>query len=1091
MEIADVAKRPANHIDQAVMQVRLQNTPIGQRMALALALPIAGFLFFALWVLAGQQRIANDMRNLRELAELATTVSGLVHEIQRERGMAAAFLGSGGQDFAEVQTARHAYTDAQLSNFHQALDQLVTERFDRRLHWRIADARAQLGQLASWRREAAQLQVTPEVQSARYSAVIYTLIGIVQEMHLLGSGSEMSRAIYAYVNLMQAKELAGMERALGAAYFSSPRVDAVSRQVFVGLTDRQAHFLEQFRFFAARAQAEFLEQALADIKAAEIERMRGIVFRRLPNRQTDSSKNTAHWFEVMSWKIDQIKRVEDHMAQDLIEATHGAEMAAKQTLLWSGGAALVALALTLMFAGALARGIIYPIRRITDAMNRLAAPDASVGTVEVADHERGDEIGEMARATLVFRDNLIRIAQAEERLKNAVILRLHHKALGSISQGVLIVDVQGNATFVNAALCAITGYSEGEILGHPPDFLWTDADGRTTLWDSAGAPCTLPGKRRDGEPFWFEATVSPVLDSQGEATHRVVVLRDITENRRIEQEMRIAATAFESLHGMIVTDANGIILRVNRAFTRMTGYRPEEVIGHTPAMFKSGRHDAAFYVGMWQSLADRGAWFGEIWDRRKNGDVYPLLQSISAVRGDDGQVTHYVAAFSDISERKEAEEKIRHLAFYDPLTRLPNRRLLLDRLQQAMVLGERTGNHGALLFIDLDQFKSLNDTLGHDVGDLLLIEVARRLQEAIRASDTAARLGGDEFVVMLEELSSDAGEAAEQARLVGEKVLTTLNQPYHLAGHELRSTPSIGLTLFEGRRATIDELMRQADLAMYQSKSAGRNALHFFDPQMQAAVLQRVQLDTDLRNSLEQGDFHLHYQPQVDAQGRVIGAEALLRWQHPRRGTVLPGDFIPLAEETGFILPLGQWVLETACRQLAQWAGSEAMAGLTLSVNVSARQFHQPEFAESVLEVLRTTGANPARLRLELTESLMLNDVESVIAKMVQLKAHGIGFALDDFGTGYSSLTYLRRLPLDLLKIDRSFVRDILTDPNVAAIARTIVALAHSLGLTVVAEGIEEAGQFEFLVDQGCGGYQGYLFGRPVPAQDLLPPPRS
>ena len=398
-----------------------------------------------------------------------------------------------------------------------------------------------------------------------------------------------------------------------------------------------------------------------------------------------------------------------------------------------------------------------------------------------------------------------------------------------------------------------------------------------------------------------------------------------------------------------------------------------------------------------------------------------------------------------------------------------------------MVLGERTGNHGALLFIDLDQFKSLNDTLGHDVGDLLLIEVARRLQEAVRASDTAARLGGDEFVVMLEELDKDASEAAEQARLVGEKVLSTLNQPYHLAGHELRSTPS----MFEGRRATIDELMRQADLAMYQSKSAGRNALHFFDPQMQAAVLQRVQLDTDLRNSLEQGDFRLHYQPQVDANGKVIGAEALLRWQHPRRGTVLPGEFIPLSEETGFILPLGQWVLQAACEQLAQWAGDEAMAGLTLAVNVSARQFHQPEFAESVLEVLRTTGANPARLRLELTESLLLDDVESVIAKMVQLKAHGIGFALDDFGTGYSSLTYLRRLPLDLLKIDRSFVRDILTDPNVAAIARTIVALAHSLGLTVVAEGVEQPGQFEFLVDQGCSGYQGYLFGRPVPAQEL------
>jgi len=403
-----------------------------------------------------------------------------------------------------------------------------------------------------------------------------------------------------------------------------------------------------------------------------------------------------------------------------------------------------------------------------------------------------------------------------------------------------------------------------------------------------------------------------------------------------------------------------------------------------------------------------------------------------------------------------------------------------------MALGERTGGRGALLFIDLDQFKSLNDTLGHDVGDLLLIEVARRLQESIRASDTAARLGGDEFVVMLEELAHDATEAAEQARVVAEKVLAALNQTYLLAGHALRSTPSIGVTMFHGLAATTDDLLRQADLAMYQSKSAGRNALCFFDPQMQAVVSERLQLDADLRTSLEEGHFRLHFQAQVDGQGRMTGAEALLRWEHPQRGMVLPGDFIPLAEETGFILPLGDWVLETACQELAQWAASPATAGLSMSVNVSARQFQQPTFVEGVLAVLQSTGANPLRLRLELTESLLLSDAEGAIAKMLELKSHGIGFALDDFGTGYSSLAYLRRLPLDLLKIDRAFVHDILTDPNVAAIARSIVALAHSLGLTVVAEGVEQQGQFDYLVEQGCTGYQGYLFGRPVPAQQLL-----
>ena len=1072
-------------IDPAEMFARLQNSPIGQRMMLALALPIAGFLVLALWVVMDQQRVADGMRHLHAMTHLATRVSGLVHEIQRERGLSAAFLSSDGRDFGEMQKERHASTDGQALLFSQALEQLPTERFEPRLIERVAQVRGDLLNLPTWRQEAAQLQVATQMQSARYSALIDALLGIVREMHLMGNGAELSRAIYAYVNLMQAKEMAGMERALGATYFSAPQEDVSGRQVSLGWAERQSHFLEQFRFFAVREQAELLQHLLASDNLAEIEHLRASVFMRSPGKALRTAKMVSHWIDLTSWKMDQMKRVEDRVSQDLLDATLRAQEAAERMVWWSGGATLVALVLTLWIAGALARGIIYPIRRLTTAMNRLAAPDARVDAVQVTDHERGDEMGDMARATIVFRDNLVRIAQAEERLKHALIQRLHHKALGSIAQGVVIVDANDRATFVNAAMCAITGYLEEDVLGRPPGFLWTDPQGRNTLWDSAGAPCTLQGKRSDGQLFWYEATVNPVAGSQGEATHRVVVLRDITESRRIEQEMRIAATAFESLHGMIVTDAHGIILRVNRAFTRMTGYMPEEVIGRTPAMFKSGHHDDDFYVSMWQSLADRGAWFGEIWDRRKNGEVYPLLQSISAVRGDDGQVTHYVAAFSDISERKEAEEKIRHLAFYDPLTRLPNRRLLLDRLQQAMVLGERTGNHGALLFIDLDEFKSLNDTLGHDVGDLLLVEVARRLQEAIRASDTAARLGGDEFVVMLEELSADASEAAEQARRVGEKVLVTLNQPYHLAGHELRSTPSIGLTLFEGRKATIDELMRQADLAMYQSKSAGRNALHFFDPQMQAAVFQRVQLDNDLRSSLEQGDFRLHYQPQVDIHGKVVGAEALLRWHHPRRGMVLPGEFIALAEETGFILPLGQWVLETACQQLVEWSEDETTAAWTLSVNVSARQFHEPEFVESVLKRLRTTGAQPSRLRLELTESLMLRDVEEVIAKMEQLKAHGIGFALDDFGTGYSSLTYLRRLPLDSLKIDRSFVRDILTDPNVAAIARSIVVLARDLGLTVVADGVEQTGQFEFLVGQGCGGYQGYLFGRPVPAQEL------
>ncbi|MEO7107102.1 MAG: EAL domain-containing protein [Rhodoferax sp.] len=437
----------------------------------------------------------------------------------------------------------------------------------------------------------------------------------------------------------------------------------------------------------------------------------------------------------------------------------------------------------------------------------------------------------------------------------------------------------------------------------------------------------------------------------------------------------------------------------------------------------------------------------------------------------------------DITDRKMAEERIEELAFFDSLTHLPNRTLLLDRLKQAMTICSRNNAFGAVLFIDLDHFKTLNDTFGHDMGDLLLQQVAQRLVDCLRQGDTVARLGGDEFVIVLANLSQDLEEAASQTEAVGTKVLTALNQKYRLGDLEHRSTASIGATLFLGLETSIDNLLKQADLAMYRSKDTGRNALRFFDPNMQTVVLERARLEVELRQAIQENQFVLHFQPQVVDGGRVFGAEALVRWMHPERGLVSPAHFIAPAEDCGLIFPLGQWVLARACEQLTAWASRPGLSHLTVSVNVSVLQFREPKFVDDVLAILQRTGANPANLKLELTESLLADNVQEVIDKMSALKAHGVGFSLDDFGTGYSSLFYLKRLPLDQLKIDQSFVRDILTDPNDAAIARTVVALAQSLGLDVIAEGVETPEQRDFLASAGCHAYQGFYYSPALPIE--------
>jgi diguanylate cyclase (GGDEF)-like protein/PAS domain S-box-containing protein len=643
---------------------------------------------------------------------------------------------------------------------------------------------------------------------------------------------------------------------------------------------------------------------------------------------------------------------------------------------------------------------------------------------------------------------------------------------------------------INASYERNFGWSRDDLIGRTSLEIgfWPDVDTRAAWL----AEIASRGRVIDYETVWVHKSgsrhpvvlCSDIIELDGQRCILTYVA-DISARLAAEADLRVAAAAFESQEGMVITDARGIVLRVNRAFVESTGYTADDLVGQTPRLLRSGRHDAGFYRQMWQTIIATGSWQGEIWDRRKNGEIYPKWLTITAVKDRSGAVTHYIGTHFDITERKRSEEKIKALAFYDQLTGLPNRTLLVDRLKQAQIAGRRSNDYGALLFIDLDNFKTLNDTFGHDRGDLLLRQVAGRLTQVVRREDTVARIGGDEFVVVLSSLGAGDSYAASIVEMIAAKILAVLNTPYVLGGTIHHSTASIGVTLFEGDRLGIDELMKQADLAMYKSKESGRNLVRFFDPTLESTVRARAELEDDLRGALAQGQLQLYYQPQLAGAGRLTGAEALVRWHHPVRGMVSPADFIPLAEETGLILPLGEFVLETACRQLVAWAGQPGFEHLSIAVNVSARQLRQDDFVHQVRGVVARTGANPQHLKLELTESLLVDNVQEIIGKMLALRETGIGFALDDFGTGYSSLSYLKRLPLDQLKIDQSFVRDVLDDPSDATIARTIVALARALGLGVLAEGVETAEQLAFLREAGCHDYQGYYFSRPLRIVDF------
>ncbi|MDO8263443.1 MAG: EAL domain-containing protein [Gallionella sp.] len=712
---------------------------------------------------------------------------------------------------------------------------------------------------------------------------------------------------------------------------------------------------------------------------------------------------------------------------------------------------------------------------------------------------------EGTKSLVVFLHNVTERKQAEtESAKTAEDLRIAAIAFET-QAAIVITDLTPKILRVNRAFEEITGYTAAEAIGQNPRILSAPEIRKSkAYYEEMWADLLSKGKwsgevldkRKNGEiyPKWL--TITAVAAPDGTITHYVGSFFDITERKKVEHALcdsrddlhRLLNSMAEGVYG-INTDGNCTF--VNRSFMQMLGYQNDnEVLGkNMHELIHHSRTDGspypvseckiycAYQTNQITNIDDEVFW-------SKDGVAIPVEYWSHPIMAGD-VVTGSIVTFVDITERKKAEEDINRLAFYDPLTSLPNRRLLQDRLQQAMAVSARSGRHGALLFLDLDHFKTINDTQGHTMGDLLLIEVARRLQSCVREGDSVARLGGDEFVVVLEELNSQPDEAATQAELVAEKIRDELGQPYALNDFECLVTPSIGISLFLDHQNKMEDLFKHADIAMYQAKTAGRNAIRFFDPQMQMTLDIRAALEADLRQALARQQFRLYYQVQVDSLRRPLGTEVLLRWEHPERGLVSPMQFIPLTEETGLIVPIGMWVLETACAQLKAWQNDALTRDLTLAVNVSAKQFHQADFVTQVQRVLLESGAKPSHLKLELTESTVLENVQDTIAKMREIKMLGVNFSMDDFGTGYSSLQYLKRLPLDQIKIDRSFVLDITSDPNDAAIVQAIIAMTEALGLNVIAEGVETEAQRDFLDKHGCHAFQGYLFGKPVPLEQF------
>lgn len=759
------------------------------------------------------------------------------------------------------------------------------------------------------------------------------------------------------------------------------------------------------------------------------------------------------------------------------------------TFLWIGQIGLQAT--LFVFIGLLLRSFTAPVGTLQEVMSAMQADGDLSRRVDIV---RGDEIGQIAGAFNALAGSLeasVRQVNDYSRMVAATLKDLgesegkFRQLAENIDQIFWMTDFERKKLlYVSPAFEKIWGTSRDALVS--PDSL-LDAihpDDRVHVIAAIGG--MAEGKydetyriiRKDGEIRWVRDRAFPVKDEKGHVIRIAGIVEDITSRKEVEEQLRLSAQVFvSSLEAIMITDSQNNIIKINKAFTDITGYSESDVAGRNPRILKSGRHKASFYRVMWQILLSTGNWQGEIWDRRKSGEIYPKWVSIHLVKNDLGEISNYIALFSDITERKASFERIKRLAHYDALTNLPNRSLLNERLDSAIAAAKRNDRKVAVLFLDLDRFKNINDSLGHFAGDLLLQAVANRLKRCVRGMDTVARLGGDEFVIILNGIH-EANDAAH----VAQKVLEIMLDPVPIENQEISTTPSIGISIYPEDGQDHATLIKNADAAMYHAKDLGRGNFQFFTANMNAKAFEQLSFENDLKQALKREEFLLYYQPQIDMQsGKIVAMEALLRWKHPERGLVPPDAFIPIAEECGAIVAIGEWVIRAACIQNMAWQQA-GLSSVPVAVNLSAVQFRKKDLVATIRRILEETGLPPSLLELEMTERIIMADADSTVETLLAIKEMGLLLSIDDFGTGYSSLSYLKRFQVDKLKIDQSFVQDIESSRDNAAIVKTIIAMGHNLRLKVIAEGVETSEQMAFLKEHGCDEAQGYLFSRPLPA---------